>query len=471
MLVYVILLLLILWWAWHVCYSVFLSPLRHVPSPWIYQLCPLYFYYHLALGDNPQVLHHYFLTHGPVFRVGWNFVMFVDGDAASSLYSTYKMPKSSDYDMFSIFGPNMLTIRDRVDHAVRRRRVAPAMTKPSIAKMEHVIIECALEPLLRNIDQAAQSNKPINLYNQFHCYAWDIIGRLAFGESFNMLRDGSHPVVGWVKQALEDAMLLPIIPFYGRFKARDTELLTQFASDLVDGYIERGSYADSDFIGHFLTAKEDSPALTRDEVFAESFIQLAAGTDTSSSTSNWLFYLILTHPHVEAKVINELKEAHLLNPGRILTLNDITDRLPYFEMTLKESMRFLPAASATPFRVVPKGGKTVLGYHLPEGTKVAVPIYSLHRSPAIWENPDSFIPERWISAKVGPGDYLPFLMGPRACSGKHLAIAEIQLAAINLLANYKLTLVDPTEGQVTTALPVLSPKSMKNTITVERRTY
>ncbi|KAJ9063553.1 hypothetical protein DSO57_1000128 [Entomophthora muscae] len=87
-------------------------------------------------------------------------------------------------------------------------------------------------------------------------------------------------------------------------------------------------------------------------------------------------------------------------------------------MCLKESMRFLPVVASTPFRIVPQGGKSVLGYHLPEGTKVAIPIYSLHRSPAIWEDPDSFIPERWQSLKLGPCDYLPFLMGPRACAGK-----------------------------------------------------
>ncbi|KAJ9063554.1 putative cytochrome P450 monooxygenase [Entomophthora muscae] len=418
MLTWVLALILFLWWAWQVFYSVVRSPLRHVPSPWVFQLFPAYFYLSLAVGDSPQFLHYYFLRYGSAFRVGWDVVMFVDGDAASSLYSSYQLKKSKDYSIFSIFGPNMLTIRDRVDHAVRRRRVGPAMTKQSIAKMEPVIIECALKPLIDNIDKAAKSNEPINLHNQFHCYAWDIIGRLAFGESFNMLNSGSHPVVGWVKRVLEEAMLSLIIPFYGRFKSKEWELLTQFTSDLVDGYVKRGSFDDTDIIGHFLAAKENSPALTRDEVFAESFIQLAAGTDTSSNTTNWLFYNILTHPHVEDKLIAELSDAKLLTPGRILTLQDITDRLPYFEMCLKETMRILPAISSAPFRIIPKGGKTVLGYHLPEGTKVAVPIYSLHRSPAIWENPDSFIPERWQSLKLGPCDYLPFLMGPRACAGK-----------------------------------------------------
>ncbi|KAJ9063552.1 hypothetical protein DSO57_1000127 [Entomophthora muscae] len=222
---WILVLAVLLWWAWHVCYSVFLSPLRHVPSPWVFQVFPVYFYLHLAKGDTPQFLHHYFLKYGPVFRAGWNFVLFVDGEAASDIYSTYKLQKSNDYDIFSAFGPNMLTIKDRSLHSIRRRKVGPIMTKQSIAKMEPAIVESALKPLIDNIEQAAVSKQFINLYLQFHYFSWDMIGRLSFGESFNMLKNGSHPAVKWLDGVLNHAMLSLAVPFYSRVPSKDAEQL------------------------------------------------------------------------------------------------------------------------------------------------------------------------------------------------------------------------------------------------------
>ncbi|KAI0238958.1 hypothetical protein L0F63_005025, partial [Massospora cicadina] len=344
----------LLWWVWQVSYSVFLSPLRNMPSPWVFQLFPIYFYVHVALGDSHLFLHHYFLKYGPVFRAGWKLVLFVDGDAAIELYSTYKLQKSTDYDIFSAFGPNLLTIKHRAIHSTRRRKVGPVLTKQSIAKMEPAIIESSLKPLLNNFDRAATSGETINLYLQFHYFSWDMIGRLAFGESFNMLKNGSHPAVKWLKGVLEHAMISLAVPFYN-FRSKDAEKLTQFANGVLNRYLKRTS-SDCDIIGHFLNNK-GSPALTRDEIFAESFLQLFAGTDTSSNTLNWFFYLILTHPEVEAKIVKEIQDAGLLKPGRILTLEEVSDRFPYFEMALKESMRFLPAIPGTPFRMVPKGAR------------------------------------------------------------------------------------------------------------------
>ena len=58
---------------------------------------------------------------------------------------------------------------------------------------------------------------------------------------------------------------------------------------------------------------------------------------------------------------------------------------------------------------------------LPAGSSFAIAPFMLHRNHKIWENPDDFIPERFLvenSTKRNPFAYVPFSAGPRNCIGK-----------------------------------------------------
>jgi cytochrome P450 len=53
---------------------------------------------------------------------------------------------------------------------------------------------------------------------------------------------------------------------------------------------------------------------------------------------------------------------------------------------------------------------------VPVGMTLCVPIYSLHRDPDYYPQPDKFIPERFDDGKP-PSVYFPFGKGPRICAG------------------------------------------------------
>ena len=60
------------------------------------------------------------------------------------------------------------------------------------------------------------------------------------------------------------------------------------------------------------------------------------------------------------------------------------------------------------------------GYSVPKGQDVMISVYNIHRSPAVWDDPDAFIPERFGPLE-GPVPteqntdyrYIPFSGGPR----------------------------------------------------------
>jgi len=61
---------------------------------------------------------------------------------------------------------------------------------------------------------------------------------------------------------------------------------------------------------------------------------------------------------------------------------------------------------------------------IPKGGQVFIPIYSIHRDPTIWPNPEKYDPERFSpegKQSREPYLYFPFGSGPRNCIGMRFA--------------------------------------------------
>ena len=70
-----------------------------------------------------------------------------------------------------------------------------------------------------------------------------------------------------------------------------------------------------------------------------------------------------------------------------------------------------------------------------------VPIYSIHRDPTIWPNPEKYDPERFSPEAKQSRDpylYLPFGSGPRNCIGMRFAQMELRLVLARIFKKYKL---------------------------------
>nr|CAB3479653.1 unnamed protein product [Digitaria exilis] len=102
------------------------------------------------------------------------------------------------------------------------------------------------------------------------------------------------------------------------------------------------------------------------------------------------------------------------------------------------------------------------GYTIPSGTRVMVNAWAIGRLSSHWENPDEFMPERFVDAndvidlKRKDFRYLPFGSGRRMCPGIHAAAATLEIMLANLMccsdwelpAGMKKEDIDMTEIQV-----------------------
>jgi len=86
--------------------------------------------------------------------------------------------------------------------------------------------------------------------------------------------------------------------------------------------------------------------------------------------------------------------------------------------------------------------------HIPKGTLVTIPVFGLHRDPALYPNPEKFDPERFNADVVKerhPYAYIPFGEGPRICIGSRFGLVQTKVGLVSLLSRYKFKLHPRTQ--------------------------
>eukprot|EP00937_MAST-01D_sp_MAST-1D-sp2_P006811 g6811.t1 len=220
-------------------------------------------------------------------------------------------------------------------------------------------------------------------------------------------------------------------------------------TDLLALFLQEGGVATGGAVGGAVAADASmSDRQLRDVVM--SFI--IAGRDTTACLLSWATLILVTHPHIERKVREEL--ARELPERATPSFEDATARLPYLAALLKEALRLYPP--------VPADGKTAAeddtlpdGSAVGAGTLVTFFPFGMGRSAALWgEDVLEPRPERWLGdgpiigadgARRQPTFFENpvFQAGPRICLGMNMAVLEASIALAMLLQRYRLRLAEP----------------------------
>ncbi|XP_012568920.2 alkane hydroxylase MAH1-like [Cicer arietinum] len=195
--------------------------------------------------------------------------------------------------------------------------------------------------------------------------------------------------------------------------------------------------------------KKEQPNSIDDKFLRDTAINLlAAGRDTISSSLAWFFWLMATHPFVEAKILEEIKENLPSKESNWKELGkEGLSKLVYLHGALCETLRLYPPIPfehkcAMKFDVLPSGHK------IKSNTMIVYSLYSMGRVEEIWgEDCLEFKPERWISNKGGiihvPSyKFIAFNAGPRSCLGKDISFTEMKMVVVAILLNYHIQLVE-----------------------------
>lgn len=185
---------------------------------------------------------------------------------------------------------------------------------------------------------------------------------------------------------------------------------------------------------------------------------VVGGTDTTSNTVEFAMAELLNKPEVLRKVQQELDT--VVGKYNIVEETHIR-KLIYLQAVMKEVLRLHPTL---PLLVphCPSQTCTIGGYTVPNGSRVFINVWAIHRDPTIWENPLEFDPDRFLNAKWDYSgndfSYFPFGSGRRICAGTAMGERMVMFSLATLLHSFDWKLPDGEKVDLTEKFGIVLKK-------------
>lgn len=452
-----------------------------IPGPPAAALSDLWLGYHSANGHRSEVVHALHEKYGRIVRIAPNHVSIASPDALQTIYAHGNGAlKSNFYDAFVSIQRGLFNTRDRAEHSRKRKLVSHIFSQKSVLEFEpyiRVYVKELSEQWSRLYELALKGERGdegegegggwygrdgrlwMDVLPWCNYLAFDIIGDLAFGAPFGMIKSCKDtaqipasgpsadltdsksqvqvkeiPAVKILNGRGEYSMSMGVLPPAYRPIAKKLPWFAAGAADVkalagafFSVHLPHSSHAHyilsigiaimavrkrlvaqeagtlsvrkTDLLEKLQRGKdEDGKYMGKEELTAEALTLLIAGSDTTSNSTCAILYYLARTPSTQAKLHAELDKAVPDIESLPMTVDDVkADKLPYLDACINEGLRIHSTSALGLPRLVPKGGMAVEGVTFPEGTILSVPSYTIHRDTEVWgDDIEDFRPERWL---------------------------------------------------------------------------
>ncbi|KAJ9706717.1 hypothetical protein PVL29_001945 [Vitis rotundifolia] len=316
-----------------------------------------------------------------------------------------------------------------------------------------------VQELLANVEQSCRAGGPVDIGREAFRTSLNLLSNTIFSvDLVDPISETAQEFKELVRGVMDEAGKPNLVDYFPVLRQIDPQgirrrLTIYFGRmiEIFDRMIKQrlqlrkiqGSIASSDVLDVLLNISEDnSNEIERSHMEHLLLDLFAAGTDTTSSTLEWAMAELLHNPETLLKARMELLQT--IGQDKQVKESDIT-RLPYLQAVVKETLRLHPAIPfLLPRRV--EGDADIDGFAVPKNAQVLVNAWAIGRDPNTWENPNSFVPERFLGldmdVKGQNFELIPFGAGRRICPGLPLAIRMVHLMLASLIHSYDWKLED-----------------------------
>lgn len=452
-------------------YRLFLNPLNKFPGPFMTRITNYWYTSKVAGHARAQdVMLDLHEKYGEFVRIGSCDLSITHPEGVKTIYGLgAKCTKAPWYDNDSPL-ISMHTSRNKTLHDRRRRIWSPAFSDKALRGYEERIKPYGQQL----VDQlAAFGGKPVNVTEWFDYFAFDVMGDLAFGESFGMLESGeSHWAVKLLSEGM-DPLHLMLPPWTFRILTAIPGLAAgywkfiHYCSQRLDERMKRGEKGEKDIMSSLLEPYRKTAAPAGDELSylqGDSRLIIVAGSDTTAATLTHLFYHIAEDPSIVDKLREELSQ-HVTPDGEV-DHKEIQEA-PYINGCINETLRLHPPVPTALARKTPPEGITIGDTFVPGNMIVWCPQHVIGRSmyrpcssavdtlltgnvgEKIYTNATSFVPERWYSKPEMVSEktaFAPFSAGVYGCIGRPLALLEIRTVVAKLVTIFDVGFAPGEDG-------------------------
>ena len=323
----------------------------------------------------------------------------------------------------------------------QRRTLAPAFTPRAVSTLvPHMI--AATDEAIAKLD--AVSDAPVDLREAMQRMTLEIAGRTMF--SFGMERHGAELrafVNEYGTRLASPHFLDLLLPLSwptprdfarARFRKRWTKFVAQLMAERrAAGKNDNAPLRDLFDLMDAARDPETGQAFTDEQLGDEVATMILAGHETTGTALFWALYLLALDPATQEQVAAEVRDA-----GGVLDI----DRLKFTRAVLDETMRLYPPAFLIARAAA--GPDKIGDLAIEKGDVILMAPWLLHRHEKLWQNPNAFIPTRFMPPAPAPDRfaYLPFGVGARVCIGAHFALVEATLALAKVIGAFRVTLLD-----------------------------
>lgn len=307
-----------------------------------------------------------------------------------------------------------------------------------------------------------------NMGHWFQCYAFGIIEKTTFPKSLGFLEKGEDisniisnldfqlawaSIIGvWTFPNRPLTLAMPSLPP----QPKGVNFLEEYSDSLLDARKHEllSTSGPRDLVQKLSELQKRDSGKIMDSDIKQTATGNVAGNDTKSIALSGFLYHLCKGPAVLRKFREEIngknEEGKFFDP---ITFKE-TQELPYLQAGIREGLRMHPAVWFTMPRVVPKGGKTMIGWYFPKGMIAGINPWVAHRNRQLFDK-DAYLfrPKRWLESKEASSQrevyFLTFGLGSCACIGKNTRLLEISKAIPQVVRHFDFELQNKGEWKCT----------------------
>ncbi len=339
-----------------------------------------------------------------------------------------------------VLGAHSVMLSEEPEHMARRKLMLPRFHGERMREDAGVMTELA-----RREVRAWPVEQPFRLWPRMQALTQEVVMRAVFGDDGGRL-DRLRALLTNLTETVNDEGRLRKLAIFGpRWLERsrgwrqamepvEEEVLAEAQRRRAEGEDGR-----KDAVSILIEARDEDGSPLSEKELRDELLTLLTDGPTSSSLA-WVFERLLRHPEKLAR----LQEEVLAGEGEA-----------YLDAVIKETLRLRPPVSVVVRRLLRPA--TLGGYDLPAGTLVAPCVYLIHNSAEIYDDPGSFIPERFLERRAAVPTWIPFGGGARRCLAASYAEQEMKRVVRTVLEEVELKPVDAGSERVSRSAIAFSP--------------
>jgi cytochrome P450 len=353
-----------------------------------------------------------------------------------------------------VVGPNSILLLDEDAHMSQKRLLMPAFHGERMQALSALVTEIARAEIER-----WPRGDAIPIHARAQSLTLEVILRAVFGlDAGSRLEQLRGALTEMLDFGLNPISLVPQAqraPFgrgpwagFVRARARADELIY---AEIAERRREGAAGGDDVLAALLAATHDDETPMSDEEIHDELLTLLVAGHETTATSLSWALERIARHPEVLARLHQEVETG---------------DSDEYLTATIREVLRRRPVLANAAPRTTKKACE-VGGITYPVDVHLIASAWLVHHDPAVYPDPYSFRPERFLDVDPGTYTWIPFGGGRRRCIGANFALMEMSIVLKELLrateveafgaafepARRRAITVAPARGAVTTLKP------------------